>query len=78
MLEDAILTAKAEGAGLAPPREALSPIITVDAPILIPEDYVPTCRCAWRCIAASTMPKGARGLDAFAAEMIDRVRSVAA
>src|SRR3546814_3718629 len=41
MLEEAILVAKAEGAGKLPPREALSPVITVDAPILIPEDYVP-------------------------------------
>src|SRR3546814_16716417 len=41
MLEEAILVAKAEGAGKLPPREALSPAITVDAPLLIPEDSVP-------------------------------------
>ena len=42
MLEDAILAAKAgdDGAGKAH-QAALSPQITVDAPIMIPEDYVP-------------------------------------
>ena len=40
MLEEAILEAKAGGAR-ARGREAFSPQITVDAPILIPEDYVP-------------------------------------
>src|SRR3546814_7375835 len=41
MLEEAIMEAKAGGAGLAPPRESFSPQITVDAPIMIPEEYVP-------------------------------------
>jgi transcription-repair coupling factor (superfamily II helicase) len=41
MLEDAILAAKAGELGLARERHALSPQITVDAPIMIPEDYVP-------------------------------------
>ncbi len=59
MLEDAILAAKAGELGLEPKRETVSPQITVEAPIMIPEDYVPDLaisRCAWRSIAASTMP----------------------
>jgi transcription-repair coupling factor (superfamily II helicase) len=52
MLEDAILAAKAGDIGLAREREALSPQITLDAPIMIPEDYVPDLACAWRSIAA--------------------------
>jgi len=72
MLEDAILTAKAEGAGLAPPREAMSPIITVDAPILIPEDYVPDLPLRMALYRRINDADGRSGLDAFAAEMIDR------
>src|SRR3546814_6398496 len=41
MLEEAIETTRAEHAGLKPPEDAFSPQITVDAPILLPEDYVP-------------------------------------
>src|SRR3546814_5017451 len=41
MLEDAILAAKAGDMGIERERDALSPQITVDAPIMIPEDYVP-------------------------------------
>ena len=41
MLEDAILAAKAGDMGLEPKRDKVSPQITVDAPIMIPEDYVP-------------------------------------
>ncbi|MEC8771733.1 MAG: transcription-repair coupling factor, partial [Pseudomonadota bacterium] len=41
MLEDAILAAKAGDMGLEAKSERVSPQITVDAPIMIPEDYVP-------------------------------------
>ncbi|MEO0033552.1 MAG: transcription-repair coupling factor, partial [Pseudomonadota bacterium] len=41
MLEDAIMAAKAGDMALMKERDALSPQITVDAPIMIPEDYVP-------------------------------------
>ncbi|HAV81714.1 MAG TPA: hypothetical protein DCX55_13495, partial [Erythrobacter sp.] len=41
MLEDAILAAKAGDMGLEAKPERVSPQITVDAPIMIPEDYVP-------------------------------------
>src|SRR3546814_12245733 len=72
MLEEAILVAKAEGAGVAPPREALSPVITVDAPILIPEDYVPDLPLRMALYRRLNDAEDRAGLDAFAAEMIDR------
>ncbi|WEK46859.1 MAG: transcription-repair coupling factor [Candidatus Andeanibacterium colombiense] len=71
MLEDAILAAKAGEIGLER-GSGLSPQITVDAPIMIPEDYVPdlTVRMALyrRLNDAGDKPE----LDALAAEMIDR------
>jgi len=72
MLEEAILVAKAEGMGAAPPREALSPVITVDAPILIPEDYVPDLPLRMALYRRLNEAEDRAGLDAFAAEMIDR------
>lgn len=72
MLEEAILVAKAEGAGTLPPREALSPTITVDAPILIPEDYVPDLPLRMALYRRLNDAGDRPALDAFAAEMIDR------
>ncbi len=72
MLEEAILVAKAEGAGVAPPREALSPVITIDAPILIPEDYVPDLPLRMALYRRLNEAGDRAELDAFAAEMIDR------
>ena len=72
MLEEAILVAKAEGAGTLPPREALSPTITVDAPILIPEDYVPDLPLRMALYRRLNDAEDRAALDAFAAEMIDR------
>ncbi|MBB6427114.1 transcription-repair coupling factor [Sphingopyxis sp. JAI128] len=72
MLEEAILVAKAEGMGAAPPREALSPVITVDAPILIPEDYVPDLPLRMALYRRLNEAEDRAALDAFAAEMIDR------
>ncbi|WP_282947471.1 MULTISPECIES: transcription-repair coupling factor [unclassified Sphingopyxis] len=72
MLEEAILVAKAEGMGAAPPREALSPVITVDAPILIPEDYVPDLPLRMALYRRLNEADDRPALDAFAAEMIDR------
>ncbi|WP_033073821.1 transcription-repair coupling factor [Sphingopyxis sp. MWB1] len=72
MLEEAILVAKAEGAGVAPPREALSPVITVDAPILIPEDYVPDLPLRMALYRRLNEADDRAALDGFAAEMIDR------
>ncbi|MBL9066616.1 MAG: transcription-repair coupling factor [Sphingopyxis sp.] len=72
MLEEAILVAKAEGAGTLPPREALSPVITIDAPILIPEDYVPDLPLRMALYRRLNDAEDRPALDAFAAEMIDR------
>ncbi|HMQ20633.1 MAG TPA: helicase-related protein, partial [Sphingopyxis sp.] len=72
MLEEAILVAKAEGAGAVPPREALSPVITVDAPILIPEDYVPDLPLRMALYRRLNEAGDRAALDGFAAEMIDR------
>ncbi|WP_228244025.1 transcription-repair coupling factor [Porphyrobacter sp. GA68] len=72
MLEDAILAVKAGEAGLEARRESVSPQITVDAPIMIPDDYVPdlTVRMAlYRRLNDAADPAE---IDALAAEMIDR------
>jgi len=72
MLEDAILVAKAEARGLKPPEDPTSPTISVDAPVMIPDDYVPDLplRMALYRRAAELSDKA--GIEAFAAEMIDR------
>ncbi len=72
MLEDAILSARAEAQGLAPPRDPLSPTISVDAPVLVPDSYVPdlSLRMALYRRAAELPDKAA--IEAFAAELIDR------
>ena len=70
MLEEAILEAKA--GGILAERAEFSPQITVDAPILIPEDYVPDLdlrMSLYRRINELTDPSA---IEAFAAEMIDR------
>ncbi len=72
MLEDAILEAKAKGAGLEADTDGFSPQITVDAPILIPEKYVPDLSLRMglyrRMNGLKTLPE----IESFAAEMIDR------
>ena len=71
MLEDAILAAKAGEMGLEPKRDTVSPQITVDAPIMIPEDYVPDL--AVRMALYRRLNDAEKDeLDALAAEMIDR------
>jgi transcription-repair coupling factor (superfamily II helicase) len=72
MLEEAILAAKAEGAGLEAPREALSPQITIDAPILITEDYVPDLGLRMGLYRRLNGFTDRQELDGFAAELIDR------
>jgi transcription-repair coupling factor (superfamily II helicase) len=72
MLEDAILAAKAGEIGLAKAREALSPQITVDAPIMIPEDYVPDLAVRMALYRRMNDAEGADAVEALAAEMIDR------
>jgi transcription-repair coupling factor (superfamily II helicase) len=72
MLEDAIVTARAAEQGLKPPEEAFSPQITVDAPILIPEDYVPDLNLRMALYRRMNELEDRRAIDGFAAELIDR------
>ena len=70
MLEEAIIDAKA--GGLRDRPRDFSPQITVDAPILIPEDYVPDLDLRMGLYRRLNEIDEREGLDAFAAEMIDR------
>ena len=72
MLEDAILEAKAKGAGLEAETESFSPQITVDAPILIPENYVPDLSLRMGLYRRMNGLGSHQEIQAFAAEMIDR------
>ncbi|WP_338465713.1 transcription-repair coupling factor [Novosphingobium sp. ZN18A2] len=72
MLEDAIMAAKAGDLGLMKDREALSPQITVDAPILIPDDYVPDLAVRMALYRRMNDAEGPDAVEALAAEMIDR------
>jgi transcription-repair coupling factor (superfamily II helicase) len=70
MLEEAILEAKAGGLA-ARPRD-FSPQITVDAPILIPDDYVPDLDLRMGLYRRLNDLDQQQEVEAFAAEMIDR------
>ncbi|MGQ0661752.1 transcription-repair coupling factor [Sphingosinicella sp.] len=70
MLEDAILEAKADGLAARP--EPFSPQITVDAPILIPEAYVPDLDLRMGLYRRLNELSGAPEIEGFAAELIDR------
>ena len=70
MLEEAILEAKSDG--LAAPRDAFSPQITVDAPILISEDFVPDLDLRMGLYRRMNELESAEEIESFAAEMIDR------
>ncbi len=72
MLEDAILAAKAGEAGLTNERSALSPQITVDAPIMIPEDYVPDLAVRMALYRRLNQAADKAEIESMAAEMIDR------
>ncbi len=72
MLEDAILAAKAGDMGLAKERHSLSPQITVDAPIMIPEDYVPDLAVRMALYRRLNDAEDTREIEALSAEMIDR------
>jgi transcription-repair coupling factor (superfamily II helicase) len=72
MLEDAIVAARAESQGLKPPEDSFSPTITVDAPILIPEDYVPDLNLRMALYRRMSELEDRRAIDGFAAELIDR------
>ncbi|MGQ0559242.1 MAG: transcription-repair coupling factor [Sphingosinicella sp.] len=70
MLEEAILESKA--GGLEPPRDKFSPQITVDAPILIPESYVPDLDLRMGLYRRVNEVERSEEIEAFAAELIDR------
>ena len=70
MLEEAIMDARA--GGLAVRKRDFSPQITVDAPILIPEDYVPDLDLRMGLYRRLNDVDDKAALDSFAAEMIDR------
>ncbi|MDE2405012.1 MAG: transcription-repair coupling factor [Sphingomonadales bacterium] len=72
MLEDAILAAKAGDMGLERESTGLSPQITVDAPILIPEDYVPDLAVRMALYRRLNDAKEQAEVESMAAEMIDR------
>ncbi|MEC9067519.1 MAG: transcription-repair coupling factor [Pseudomonadota bacterium] len=72
MLEDAILAAKAGDAGLERDDGPLSPQITVDAPIMIPDDYVPDLAVRMALYRRLNDAKNKAEIEAMAAEMIDR------
>jgi transcription-repair coupling factor (superfamily II helicase) len=69
MLEDAIVELKAGG---TPPREEFSPQISVDAPIMIPEHYVPDLDLRMGLYRRLGELEDRPAIDAFAAELIDR------
>ncbi|PEQ11773.1 transcription-repair coupling factor [Novosphingobium sp. PC22D] len=72
MLEDAILAAKAGGAGLEKDTSGLSPQITVDAPIMIPEDYVPDLAVRMALYRRLNDADSQQEIESLSAEMIDR------
>ena len=72
MLEDAILAARSGAEALPEPRTGFSPQITVDAPILIPEEYVPDLDLRMGLYRRLNEVEDKQGIESFAAEMIDR------
>jgi len=69
MLEDAIVEMKAGG---IPQREEFTPQISVDAPIMIPEIYVPDLDLRMGLYRRLGELDDRQAIEAFAAEMIDR------
>ena len=70
MLEEAIMDAKAGGLRNRP--RDFSPQITVDAPILIPEEYVPDLDLRMGLYRRLNELEDVAAIESFAAEMIDR------
>jgi transcription-repair coupling factor (superfamily II helicase) len=69
MLEDAILEVKAGGIA---PKEEFTPQISVDAPIMIPEQYVPDLDLRMGLYRRLGELEDRNAIEAFAAELIDR------
>ena len=76
MLEEAILEARAGAQGLAKPRGRFSPQITIDAPILIPEDYVPDLSVRMALYRRLNDLEEGHDVEGFAAEMTDRFGAI--
>jgi transcription-repair coupling factor (superfamily II helicase) len=72
MLEEAILEAKHGGSTDFVPRDTFSPQITIDAPIMIPEDYVPDLDLRMGLYRRINDLDGRQEIESFAAELIDR------
>jgi transcription-repair coupling factor (superfamily II helicase) len=72
MLEEAILEARADAQGLGKPRGSFSPQITIDAPILIPDDYVPDLSVRMALYRRLNELEEGQDVEGFAAEMTDR------
>jgi len=72
MLEDAILAAKAGEFGVERDTRGLSPQITVDAPIMIPEDYVPDLAVRMALYRRLNDADSLGEVESLCAEMIDR------
>jgi transcription-repair coupling factor (superfamily II helicase) len=70
MLEEAIMDARAGGMARRP--KDFSPQITVDAPILIPEEYVPDLDLRMGLYRRLNELDESQAVEAFAAELIDR------
>src|SRR5437667_8408122 len=69
MLEDAIVEMKAGG---VPRAEEFTPQISVDAPIMIPETYVPDLDLRMGLYRRLGDLEDRPAIDSFAAELIDR------
>jgi transcription-repair coupling factor (superfamily II helicase) len=72
MLEEAIIEAKAGGIAAEASRESFSPQINVDAPILLPEAYVPDLDLRMGLYRRMNEIEDKQGIEGFAAELIDR------
>ncbi|MCS6986172.1 MAG: transcription-repair coupling factor [Sphingomonadaceae bacterium] len=72
MLEEAIVAARAEADGLSPPQDPLSPTIVMDAPVLIPETWIPDLAVRMGLYRRAAELADATALEAFAAELVDR------
>ncbi len=76
MLEDAILAVKAEAAGIKAPNDSFSPQITVDAPIMIPDEYVPDLSVRMALYRRLNELEDREAIESFAAEMADRFGAI--
>jgi transcription-repair coupling factor (superfamily II helicase) len=72
MLEEALLAARADSAGLAAETDAMSPQISVGVSIMIPESYVPDLNLRMALYRRLSDLRSRSELDSFAAELVDR------